>query len=167
MIKLIPYSTIKLKTRHSENDVLYKLSQILEPKNYFRYFWTFKFMEIEMKYEGWMQNNRFKVNRITPNNKSFVTVFEGLVNQGRSKTDVTITVRPSIATLISVLFGTVLFSLFSAGYLLGRINVPVEPEFLVWIIPFLLYSIYLMYFNYEYYKSRNFLAAYFDAVIVE
>ncbi len=167
MIKLIPYSTLKLRTRYSENDVLYKLGQILEPKNYFRYFWTLKFMEIEMKYEGSMQNNRFKMNRITPNNKSFVTVFEGMVNQRKSQTDVSITVRPSIATLVHLIIGTLLFSLFSIGYLMGMINVPVEPEFLVWVIPFMLYSIYMMYYNYEFYKSRNFLSQYLNAVVHE
>ncbi|HYV95199.1 MAG TPA: hypothetical protein VE978_25720 [Chitinophagales bacterium] len=101
-MKVLPFENYKLISPLSEDEVIKRLAQIIEPKETFNhFFWT---KNSSKPYEGKLKDGYFKIRRIIDYRNSFLPMIMGHVSQTQAYTEIRIRMRPAKAVIIFMIF---------------------------------------------------------------
>jgi hypothetical protein len=158
-MKLIPFERFTIKSDKNESELIYSLTDNIEQKKHFR----LKRNNIK-PYEGKIENNSFKINRIIYYRNPFLPVIKGkLITQNHKGTDIKIIIRIKYFILLFMLF-------WSFGPTLFFINFPPETIIapliisVVWIT--IGYLFLFLPFNFERNKSKEFLTELLNSNVI-
>ena len=149
-MKFIPFEKFTIKSNLNEIELKSLLSNIIEPKKYFRIKRNNK-----CPYEGTIKNNHFKINRIIYYKNPFLPIIKGkFIPQINNGTNIKITMRVNYFTFYFILFWsfgpTLMFLTSPPKSIIAPIVVSV-----IWII--IGFFFMLLGFNSERKKSKDFL----------
>ena len=98
-MKYLPFEKITLETKLTEEEVINRLSDFIEPDDFFR-FRMFSFNEPEKLYEGKINGKEFRMNRIVGGRRNVVPVVLGEIENDLDKTIINLTIRLTTLNLI-------------------------------------------------------------------
>lgn len=162
--KFLPFENITYQSRLDSDQILSRLSKVVEPKKTFRMKGIFSSGD-HKPYEGTIEGNTFSINRIINYRNSFLPRIEGTIEKDLRGSNVVVKMRLHAFIFIFAFFWlgavgigcmVVLFSLWN--------NEPIEP---VAFVPFAMilffYVLVTGAFKYESIKSKKYLAELFAA----
>lgn len=167
-MKYLPFENITYKTQLDADEILKRLSEIIEPKKTIRMKGMFGSND-HKPYEGRIRKNTFSINRIIAYRNSFLPTIKGIIKEDANGTKVNVKIRLHEVAMVFMFiwFGGVGIALLF--FLAGMFNDQnFEPLIL---IPFLMlifgYVLVTGGFKYESIKSKKYLAQLFEAEIEE
>jgi len=101
-VSYLPFENITYKTKLNSEEILRRMSKIIEPKQAFRVTWFFKNNNYK-PYEGNINSNSFSISRIIGYRNSFVPTIKGVIEKDSNGTIINIKMRLH-ALVIAVLF---------------------------------------------------------------
>ena len=167
-MKYLPFENIKYKSRLNSQEILKKISEIIEPKK------TFRMSGISgsnnhKPYEGNIIGNSFNISRLISYRNSFLPRIKGIIEKDFNGTKVNVKMRVNTFVIIFMFiwFGGVgvgCLAVLVSGFKFGSQNF--EP---MTLIPFGMlifgYALVTGGFKYESIKSKKYLAELFEAEI--
>ncbi|SHF35155.1 hypothetical protein [Chryseobacterium vrystaatense] len=162
-MKYLPFERIIYRTNLSEQEVVKRLSDFIEPK---KFSWGKKTTK---EYEGFVTNSSFEINRIIDYRNSFLPQISGTFKENNGVTQIEVTMKLHVLVLVFLIVwcGFALLFLIGMGVAVG---IAEEKISLVLFIPvFMLlfvYALTMFGFKSESKKSREFLKKSFEAEII-
>ena len=169
-MKFLPYERLKISTTLSREEVLKRLENAIEPKQFFRYFGSGT-----KPYQGHVEGSQFEISRIIGYRNSFLPMIKGNVQREISGCSIYITMHPHIFIMVFmvlwlggvggffVVFLSSIISLLSSGQGITDLSVLSAPAAM-----FILgYALFWGGFKFESIKSKNFFQELFEAREVE
>lgn len=158
-MKYIPFDKFIIESNKSELELTSRLSQQIEPKIYYRLNHYFSGKELK-PYEGEIENNSFRINRIIKHKNPFLPKIKGeFKTQYGGGSKVLIKMRIMYLPLLFMIFWsfgpTIFFFAFSENSVNQKPLIPQILISLIWII--IGYFFTYLPFNYERNKSKKFL----------
>jgi hypothetical protein len=168
-MKFLPYERLKIKTLLSNQEVLKRLDNAVEPKRYFRFFGA-----KDKPYEGKVEGTHFEVSRIIGYRNSFLPMIKGDVQTEMSSCSIYISMQPHVLVIAFMIFwlgGVGLFFLAILGsFILSLAQTgAADPSLLLFpggMFAFG-YALFLGGFKFESIKSKNYFQELFEANEVE
>ncbi|MFZ4927644.1 hypothetical protein [Chryseobacterium sp. Mn2064] len=159
-MKYLPFEHIIYRTDLPEQEVMQRLSDHVQPKK-----WGFRDNQPK-DYEGFVDGNRFEINRIIENRNSFLPQINGIVQNKNNKTEVEVTMRlqgPVLGFLV-------VFCGFAICFFLVVMTTEKKPHITFFMPLFMLLFIYVLSmagFKWESRKSKAYLKERFEAEIIK
>ncbi|MCT2560853.1 hypothetical protein [Chryseobacterium herbae] len=160
-MKYLPFERIIYKTNLSEQEVVTRLSGFVEPKKF-----SWGKSSTQKEYEGFVNNNRFEINRIINYRNSFLPQISGTIQKNNYGTQIEITMKLHVLVFAFLL----VWCGFTLFFLVGVCSAEKKIS-MVLFIPILMllfaYGLTMLGFKTESKKSKEFLKKSFEAEIVE
>ncbi len=165
-MKYLPFENITYKSKLESEEILKRISEIIEPRKMFR---TIRFFESNnhKPYEGTITGNSFKITRIIGYRNSFLPRIKGIVEKDFNGTNVNVKMRVNTFVIVFMLIwlGGVGIGCLVALTLMFN-NKHFEPMTLIPLGMLIFgYALVTGGFKYESVKSKEYLAKLFDAEI--
>ncbi|WP_291725718.1 hypothetical protein [Bernardetia sp.] len=166
---LLPYENLTYKTHLSKEEIVRRIQQETEPKQMFRMRGFLASNKKYKAYEGEIQPNNFKINRIIGYRNSFLPQIKGEIEDQTEYTLIHIKMR--LHTFVIVFLIIWLFFMTGVGSIVG-LTLFQEPEnqsftslifFMPILMAILISVITCLAFHYEGNKSKEFFEKLFEA----
>jgi hypothetical protein len=168
-MKFLPYERLKIITALSNEEVLERLDNVVEPKRYFRFFGSGT-----KPYQGSVEGSHFEVSRIIGYRNSFLPVIKGDVQSEISGCSVSITMHPHIFVTAFMIFWLGGVGFFFLSFLYSLVSSLTETHTTdpsLALIPGGMFifgcALFLGGFKFESIKSKKFFQELFEAREVE
>lgn len=123
-MKFLPYEEITYYSQLKSGDVLYRISDNLEPERTFRFKGLF-FTGSSKPYEGWVDDNgTFKLKRIIGYKNSFLPVIEGSVKPEYFGSKIKLKLRLDKFVMVFVIVWMTAVGIASIATIIGFLNDP-------------------------------------------
>jgi len=168
-MKYLPYENVIYQSKHSPEEILLKIQKVTEPKKLIRMNSFFSSDNNNKHYEGQIEGDTFKINRIIKYSNSFLPRISGFVesNQQGSRIHLKMRLHLFVKIFMCIWFLGVGIGCITFGLQMLKTG-SFDPVF---VVPFgmLLFGYGLVTggFKYESIKSKKHLATLFDAEMVE
>ena len=161
-MNLLPYKKYWLLTKLTPEEVVQKLSCQIEPLDNMRFVSFGNTYYNTRPYEGYILNDKFKIQRIDIVNHKFPTIVKGTIIEDSNGAEVNIIMRLNGFTLIlmSVFLSVIMFCIFQIVREIIK-SIPVEPPVLFIVSFMFVIAIVtpLYIFQLESEKAQKFLAS--------
>lgn len=158
-MKYLPFERIIYKTNLSEQEVIKRLSEFVEPKK-------FSLGRTSTKeYEGLVNNDRFEINRIINYRNSFLPQIIGTIQKNNDRTQIEITMKLHVLVLVFLIVwcGFTLFFLVGVCFAEKKISTVLFMPILMLLFA---YGLTMLGFKTESKKSKEFLRKNFEEEII-
>lgn len=162
-MKYLPFERIIYRTNLSEQEVITRLSDCIEPK---KFSWGKKTTK---EYEGFVTDSNFEISRIIDYRNSFLPQIRGAVKENNHVTHIEVTMKLHVLVFVFLIVWCAFALLFliamgvAVGIAEGKISVVLFiPVFMLVFV----YALTMFGFKSESKKSREFLKINFEAEII-
>jgi len=163
-MKYTPFDKFIIESKKSEPELTSRLLEQIEPKVNFRTDQYFSDKKLK-PYEGEIENNKFRINRIIKHQNPFLPRIIGeFKTQYGGNSKIQITMRIKYSVLFFMIFCSLAPTLFFFSFQAESNNEnTLNPELIISVIWFMMvYFFTYIFFNYERNKSKNFLKELFE-----
>ena len=159
-MKYLPFEHIIYRTNLPEQEVIQRLSDHVQPKK-----WGFRNNRTK-DYEGFVEGDRFEINRIIENRNSFLPQINGVVQKKNNETEIEVTMR-----LQGFVLGfLIMFCGFVVSFFIAVATTEKKSPIFFLMPLFMLLFIYVLTrvgFKWESRKSKAYLKERFEAEIIK
>ncbi|NME72833.1 hypothetical protein [Flammeovirga aprica] len=162
-MKFLPFENLTYQTKLDSEEVLHRISDIIEPKKAIRITGIFGSSN-HKPYEGSIEKNTFQMNRIINYRNSFLPIINGVVEKGKYGTEIKVKMKLHIFVMlfISIWLGIAAIASLALFPMLLMGNFDSISSLPFWMFVFG-YVVVLGGFKYESRKSKKYLAELFEA----
>lgn len=159
-MKYLPFERIIFNTNLSEQEVMTRLSDFVEPKKFFSWKHT-------KDYEGSVDTNSFDISRVIKYRNSFLPQISGSIQKNNYGTQIQVTMKLHIFTFFFLIVWCLMASSFFMMILIKEIeDQKITGFFLIPLIMLLfMYGLTMAGFKIESKKSKEYLRKAFEAEI--
>ncbi|UWX62508.1 hypothetical protein N0B40_09485 [Chryseobacterium oranimense] len=159
-MKYLPFERITYKTNLSEQEVLTRLSDFVEPKK-------FGLGRNPIKgYEGSVNSNSFEISRVIQYRNSFLPKINGIIQKNNYETEIQVTMKLDLFVLIFLIFWCSITA--SVFIMISLTEKKISIEFFMPLLMLVfVYIMTMLCFKFESKKSKEFLKKSFEAEIIK
>ncbi len=162
-MKYLPFERITYSTSFSQQEIIKRLSEVVEPKK-------FSFRRKPVKdYEGSVDTNSFDISRVISYRNSFLPEIHGTIQKNNDRTEIQVTMTLNGFVYVFTIAWCLITSI-SFGFLLikGIRDKGITLEFFIPLLMLLfIYGLTMICFKMESQKSKEYLKQIFNAEIIK
>ncbi len=159
-MKYLPYEHIVYRTNLSEQEVIRRISDFVEPKK-------FGLGKNRIKeYEGFVNNNSFEISRVIQYRNSFLPKINGVIQKNNYETEIQVTMKLDLFVLIFLIFWCSISASVFVMISLTEKKMPIE-SFMPLLMLVFVYILTMLCFKFESKKSKEYLKKSFEAEIIK